>query len=96
MAQHGADDAPVERLDGWRLSDDPAVEARMYAALRAIGGWRARCALAPDDIAATRASWRSAYRSAASRLLPHEDAGRLPRIGSDDNRPGLRLLPRGA
>lgn len=78
-ARHGPQDPPRDptaRVAPWRLSDDASEEARVWAALDAVGGWVAippRGGEEDPGIAAQRASFRLAFRSFSARTARREE-----------------------
>ena len=66
ISKHGWPDPPGQ-ADGWDLDPDPVRNQAMHAGLSAVGGWRRACTSEEGTSAATRASFRAAYRTASTR-----------------------------
>lgn len=64
ISAHGYVDPPGKT---WDLDPDPVRNQAMHAGLLAVGGWRTLCTSEEGTSAASRASFRAAYRTASTR-----------------------------
>ena len=75
IAKHGRYSSPQN--GDFRFHGEPAEHALIYASVKDIGGWSFVCGITHDQVSATRAAFRNAYRERKRRQIEEMAAAKL-------------------